>query len=62
MFSFIIVFVIATYATSQLTLLAPRALQGAASGSDLLIGFGYVAVTVGSVLVLGRMPAGSNGE
>jgi hypothetical protein len=55
MFGFIIVFVIATYAISQLTLLAPRALQGAASGSDLLIGFGYVVVTVASVLVLGRM-------
>jgi hypothetical protein len=55
MFGFIIVFVIATYSISQLTLLVPRALQGAASGSDLLIGFGYVVVTVVSVLVLGRM-------
>ena len=55
MFGFIIVFVIATYGISQLTLLAPRALQGAASGSDLLIGFGYVVVTIVSVLVLGRM-------
>jgi hypothetical protein len=55
MFGFISVFVIATYSISQLTLLAPRALQGAASGSDLLIGLGYVVVTLASVLVLGRM-------
>ena len=55
MFVFIIVFVIATYAVSQLTSLAPRALQGAASGPDLLIGFGYAIVTVVSILVLGRM-------
>jgi len=55
MFTFIIVFVIATYGISQLTLLAPGALQGAASGSDLLIGFGYLVVTIVSVLVLGRM-------
>jgi hypothetical protein len=55
MFFFIIVFVIATYAVSQLTSLAPRALQGAASGPDLLIGFGYAIVTVVSVLILGRM-------
>jgi hypothetical protein len=55
MLAFIIVFVIATYAVSQLTMLAPRALQGAASGPDLLIGLGYAIVTVVSVLVLGRM-------
>lgn len=55
MFAFIAVFVIATFATSQLMTLAPRALQGFASGPDLLIGFGYVVVTVVSVLVLGRM-------
>ena len=55
MFAFIIVFVIATYAVSQLTSLAPRVLQGAASVPDLLIGFGYVVVTVVSVLILGRM-------
>jgi hypothetical protein len=55
MFAFIVVFVIATYAVSQLTMLAPRALQGAASRPDLLIGFGYAIVTVVSVLVLGRM-------
>jgi hypothetical protein len=55
MFSFIIVFVIATYAVSQLTSLAPKAFQGAASGPDLLIGFGYAIVTVVSVLILGRM-------
>lgn len=55
MFAFIIVFVIATYSVSQLTSLAPRALQGAASAPDLLIAFGYVVVTVVSVLLLGRM-------
>ena len=55
MFAFMIVFVIATYAASQLMSLAPRALQGFASGPDLLIGFGYLVVTVVSVLVLGRM-------
>jgi hypothetical protein len=55
MFAFITVFVIATYAVSQLMSLAPQALQGVASGPDLVIGFGYVAVTVVSVLVLGRM-------
>ena len=55
MLAFIIVFVIATYAASQLTSLAPRALQGAASEPDLLIGFGYAIVTVVSVLILGRI-------
>jgi len=55
MFAFIVVFVIATYAVSQLTSLGPRALQGSASGLELLIGFGYVIVTVVSVLVLSRM-------
>ena len=55
MFAFIIVFLIATYSVSQLTSLAPQALQGTASGPDLLIGFGYVVVTVTAVLVLGRM-------
>ena len=55
MFAFITVFVIATYGASQLMSLAPRALLGFASGPDLLIGFGYLVVTVVSVLVLGRM-------
>jgi hypothetical protein len=55
MFSFITVFAIATYAVSQLTSLAPRVLQGAASGSDLVIGFGYAIVTLVSVLILGRI-------
>jgi hypothetical protein len=55
MFAFIIVFVIATYGVSQLMSLVPRALEGVASGPDLLIGFGYFVVTVVSVLVLGRM-------
>ncbi|WP_455284038.1 hypothetical protein [[Eubacterium] cellulosolvens] len=55
MFAFIVVFVIATYAVSQLTSLAPRVLQGVASAAEALIGAGYLLVTVLSVLVLGRM-------
>jgi len=55
MLAFIIVFAIATYSVSQLTSLAPQVLQGAISGADLVIGFGYVVVTVVSVLILGRM-------
>lgn len=52
---FIVAFLIATYAVSQLTMLAPRALQGAISAPDALIGIGYLAVTILSVLILGRM-------
>lgn len=55
MLAFIIVFVIATYAISQLASLAPRALQGVASGLDMLIGLGYLVVTAVSVLILGQM-------
>jgi hypothetical protein len=55
MAAFIVTFVIATYAVSQLTLLAPRLLRGAGSTSDALIGVGYLAVTVVSILFLGRM-------
>lgn len=55
MFAFIVVFLIATYAVSQLTSLAPRVLQGTASVPDMLIGTGYLAVTVLSVVILGRM-------
>jgi hypothetical protein len=55
MLAFIIVFVIATYAISQLTSLAPRALQGFASGPDMLFGIGYLVVTAVSVLILGRI-------
>lgn len=55
MFAFIAVFIIATYSVSQLTSLAPRALQGAASMLDALVGAGYLVVTVVSVLVLSRM-------
>jgi len=55
MFVFITVFIIATYSISQLTSLAPRALQGAASTSDALIGGGFLVVTVISVLILSRM-------
>jgi hypothetical protein len=47
--------VIATYAVSQLTSLAPRLLRGAVSAPDALIGVGYLVVTVVSVLILGRM-------
>jgi len=53
--AFIVVFVIATYAISQLTLLVPRMLAATATELDLLIGLGYTAVTVVSILVLGRM-------
>jgi hypothetical protein len=55
MFGFVVVFLIATFAVSQLTSLAPRVLQGAASPPDVLIGVGYLVVTVTSVLILGRM-------
>jgi len=55
MFGFVAVFLIATFAVSQLTSLAPRVLQGAASATALLIGLGYLVVTVISVLILGRM-------
>lgn len=55
MAAFVVAFVIATYAVSQLTSLAPQLLRGAASARDALIGVGYLAVTVVSVLVLGRM-------
>ena len=55
MFVFIAVFVIATYSISQLTSLAPRALQGAASMLDALVGVGYFVVTLVSVLILSRM-------
>jgi len=55
MFAFLVVFSIATYAVSQLTSLAPRVVQRAASAPDMLIGIGYLAVTVLSVLILGRM-------
>jgi len=55
MFGFVAVFLIATFAVSQLTSLAPRVLQGVASAPDVLIGVGYLVVTVISVLILGRM-------
>jgi hypothetical protein len=55
MLAFLIVFVIATYAVSQLTTLAPLFLGGTASGSEVLIGLGYFIVTAASVLILGRM-------
>lgn len=55
MFAFVVVFLIATYGVSQLTSLAPRVLRGAASAPDMLIGVGYLVVTMVSVLILGRM-------
>jgi len=55
MFAFFAVFLIATYALSQLTSLAPRVLQGSVNPPDVLVGIGYVAVTSFSVLILGRM-------
>lgn len=55
MFAFIVVFLIATYAVSQLTSLAPRVLRGAATAPDAWIGVGYLAVAILSVLILGRM-------
>jgi len=55
MLAFIVVFLIATYAVSQLTSLAPRVMQRSAFAPDLLMGVGYLAVTLVSVLILGRM-------
>jgi len=55
MVAFIAVFLIATYAVSQLTVLAPKVIRGAASSPELLIGAGYLAVAALSVLILGRM-------
>ena len=52
---FIAVFLIATYAVSQLVMLAPRVLRGAASSPELLFGVGYFVVAALSVLILGRM-------
>jgi len=55
MLAFVVVFLIATYAVSQLTSLVPRMLRGTAPAPDMLIGVAYLAVTVLSVLILGRM-------
>jgi len=55
MLAFMVTFVVATYAVSQLTTLAPHLLRGAASASEVLIGLGYFVVTTVSVLILGRM-------
>ena len=55
MFAFILVFLIGTYAVSQLTSLAPRVLQGIAHPSDVLVGVGYLVVTLLSITMLGRM-------
>jgi hypothetical protein len=55
MLAFVAVFLIATYAVSQLTSLAPRVLQGTLSPPDVLLGTAYLAVTVFSVIILGRM-------
>jgi len=53
--AFIAVFLIATFAISQLLSLIPRALQGALPTTDALIGTGYLAVVVVSIVVLGRL-------
>lgn len=55
MFAFIVVFLIATFAISQLLSLIPRALQGTLPTADALIGTGYLAVVLVSILLLGRL-------
>lgn len=55
MFAFITVFMIGTYAVSQLTLLVPRILGGTMYAAEVLVGIGYSAVALFSILVLGRM-------
>jgi hypothetical protein len=55
MLAFVVVFLIATYAVSQLTSLAPRVLRGTVSPPDVLLGTAYLAATVFSVIILGRM-------
>jgi len=55
MFAFIAVFLIATYAVSQVTLLVPRALQGSLYAPEALVGLGYLVVALVSILILGRM-------
>jgi len=55
MLAFVAAFLIATFAVSQLTSVAPRVVQGTASSSEALIGLGYLAVASLSVLILGRM-------
>lgn len=53
--AFIVVFLVATYAVSQLTSLAPRVIRGTAYPPDMLLGIGYLAVTVFSLVILSRM-------
>jgi hypothetical protein len=55
MLAFVTAFLIATFAVSQLTSLAPRIVQGVASTPEVLIGVGYLAVATLSVLILGRI-------
>ena len=55
MIAFIGVFLIATFAVSQLTPQIPRFLQGNMSPADLLVSTGYLAVLLASIAVLGRI-------
>jgi len=55
MLAFIVMFLIATFAVSQLTSIAPHLLQGDVSRGDLVIGLGYAISTIAAILVLGRM-------
>jgi len=55
MIAFIGVFLIATFAVSQLTPQIPRFLQGGMSPADLLVSTGYLAVLLVSIAVLGRI-------
>jgi len=55
MFAFIAVFLIATYAVSQVTSVVPRALRGSLYAPEALVDLGYLVVTLLSVLILGRM-------
>ncbi len=55
MAAFIVIFLIATFAVSQLLSLVPRALQGTIPPTDALIGTGYLAVVVVSIVLLGRL-------
>lgn len=55
MIVFIGVFLVATFAVSQLTLQIPRFLQGYMTLGDLLVSGVCLVVLVGSIVVLGRI-------
>ena len=55
MFAFIVIFLIATFAISQLLSLVPRALQGTMPPTDAMIGAGYLVVVLVSIVLLGRL-------